>query len=165
MRQRARSAQTLPSAQILAGWLTLLGAVGLFLSLFLTWSHQLPRSVLAVAGSSPALRGVPRDPTAWQVYSIADVLLALLALALLVVALAGRSRGARLGVLLAGAVGIAFVVHALSVPPTNGVLVLDPVASSPRYVSSAATSGAGEVVALLSLALAGAGLVLSLATD
>lgn len=159
MRRRA------PSAQILAGWLTLIGAVGLFWSLFLTWSHQLSPSVLATAGSSPALRGVPRDPTAWQVYSVADVLLAVLAVALLVVALAGRSRGARIGVLLAGAVGVAFVVHALSVPPTSGVLVLDPAASAPRYLSSAATSGAGEVVALLSLALAGVGLGLSLATD
>jgi hypothetical protein len=152
-------------AQILAGWLTLIGAAGLFLSLFLTWSHQLPPSVLAVAGGSPALRGVPRDPTGWQVYSIADVLLALLALALLVVALAGRSRGARIGVLLAGAVAAAFIVHALSVPPTDGVLVLNPVASSPRYLSPAASSGPGEIVALVSLALAGAGLVLSLATD
>lgn len=159
MRRRARS------AQILAGWLTLIGAVGLFLSLFLTWSHQLPRSALAVAAGSPALRGVPRDPSGWQVYSIADVLLALLALALLVVALAGRSRRARIGVLLASAAAAAFIAHALSAPPTNGVLVLNPAASSPRYLSSAASSGAGEIVALVSVGLAGSGLGLSLASD
>lgn len=154
-----------PSAQILAGWLALIGAAGLFLSLFLTWSHQLPGSVLAVAASSPGLQGVPRDPTGWQVYSIADVLLALLAAALVGVALFGRSRGARLAVLAAGAVAVAFVVHALSAPPTNGVLVLNPVASSPQYLSVRATSGAGEVAALVSLGVAGLGLALSLVTD
>lgn len=154
-----------PSAQLIAGWLTLIGAAGLFLSLFLTWSHQLPSSVLAVSGTSPALRGVPRDPTAWQVYSIMDVVLALLAVAVMVVALVGRSRWPRVGVLLAGVAASAFIAHALSSPPTNGVLVLNPVATAPRYLSSAATSGAGEVLALVSLALAGAGLLLSLATD
>jgi hypothetical protein len=158
-RPRARSLQAL------SGWLTVLGAVGLFASLFLSWSHQLPASVLAVAGSSPALRGVPHDPTAWQVYSIVDVLLALLAGALLAVALAGRSRRARVVVLIGGAIAFAFVVHALSVPPTNGVLVLNPVASSPQYVQVAATSASGEVVALVALIVSGVGLVLSLATD
>ena len=149
----------------MSGWLTLLGAVGLFASLFLSWSHQLPASVLAVAGSSPALRGVPRDPTAWQVYSIVDVLLALLVAALVVLALAGGSRRVRVAVLVAGALAAAFVIHALSVPPTNGVLVLNPVASSPQYLPSAATSGAGEVVALAALIVGGVGLVLSLASD
>jgi hypothetical protein len=149
----------------LSGWLTLLGAVALFASLFLSWSHQLPASVLAVAGSSPALRGVPRDPTAWQVYSIADVLLVLLSGALVAVALAGRSPRGRVIVLIVGGIAFAFVVHALSVPPTNGVLVLNPVASSPQYLQSAASSGPGEVVALVALILSGVGLVLSLATD
>ena len=153
------------SLQAVSGWLTLLGAVGLFASLFLSWSHQLPASVLAVAGSSPALRGVPRDPTAWQVYSIMDVLLALLAGALLAVALVGRTRRARVTVLIAGAIGFVFVVHAVSVPPTNGVLVLNPVASSPQYLQSAATSGPGEVVALAALIVGGVGLLLSLGTD
>lgn len=159
MRRRA------PSAPVLSGWLTLTGAAGLFLSLFLAWSHQLPASVLAVAGSSPALRGVPGDPTAWQVYSIADALLVLLAAALVLVALVGRSRASRVLALASGAVAFVFTVHALSVPPTSGVLVLSPVATSPQYLARAATSGPGEIVALLSLGLAGAGLVLSLATD
>ena len=143
----------------------LTGALCLFVSLFLTWSHQLPRSLLAVAGGSPALRGVPRNPTGWQVYSNVDVLLALLAATLVIVALAGRSRGPRVGVLLAVAVAFAFIVHALSVPPTNGVLVLNPVAASPQYLPRAATAGVGETVALGSLVVAGAGLLVGLVTE
>jgi hypothetical protein len=74
--------------------------------------------VLAVAGSSPVLRGVPRDATGWQLYSVADVLLALVAASLLVVALAARSRRVRVGVLLAVLLALAFTLHALSAPPT-----------------------------------------------
>ncbi|HUE27745.1 MAG TPA: hypothetical protein VMP89_13300 [Solirubrobacteraceae bacterium] len=143
----------------------LVGGVLLFVSLFLTWSHQLPSSVLSAAGSSPGLRGVPANPTAWQVYSIADALLALLAVGLVTVALAGRSPGARIAVLLAAAIALAFVAHALSSPPTNGVLLLNPVASSPQYLHPAATAGAGETVALVAMALAAAGLLVGLATD
>jgi hypothetical protein len=146
-----------------ADWAVLLGAVLLFTSLFATWSHQLRRP--DVVASSPALQGAPRDPTAWQVYSIADVLLALLALALLIVALAVRSRPGRIGVLVAGALAFAFIAHALSTPPTNGVLVLDPVASSPQYLHPAATAGPGETLALVALALAGAGILVGLVRE
>jgi hypothetical protein len=141
------------------------GGVTLFASLFLTWSHQLPNSVLAVAGSSPALRGVPGDPTAWQVYSVADVLLALLAVALVAVALVGRSRAGRIVVLVAGALTFAFVVHALSTPPTNGLLVLNPIATSPQYLHPTATAGDGETVALVGLALAAVGTLVGLVTE
>ncbi len=153
------------SLQALADWTVLIGGVALFASLFLAWSHQLPDSALAVTGGSPALRGVPRDPTGWQVYSITDVLLALLAGALLVVALAGRSRAARIGVLVAGAIAFAFTVHALRTPPTNGVLVLNPVATSPQYLHPAATAGVGETLALVALALAGFGLLVGVVTE
>lgn len=142
----------------------MIGGVVLFASLFLTWSHQLPESVLSLAGSSPALQGVPRDPTAWQVYSVADVLLALLAAALVAVALVGRSRSARVTVLAAGAIALAFIVHALGTPPTNGVLVLNPAASSPQYLHPAATAGGGETVALVALVLAGVGILAGLLT-
>ena len=141
------------------------GAATLFASLFLTWSHQLPNSVLGVAGSSPALRGVPGDPTAWQVYSVADVLLALLAAALVLVALVGRSPAVRTVVLVAGAFAFAFVVHALGTPPTNGLLVLNPIAASPQYLHPAATAGDGETVALVGLALAIAGTLVGLVTE
>jgi len=158
-RPRARS------LQLLSDWAVLIGAVALFASLFLTWSHQLPQSVLAVAGGSPALRGVPSDPTAWQVYSIADVLLGLVAVALLVVSLAVRSRGARVTVLVAGAVALAFTLHALDSAPTNGVLVLNPLAASPQYLHPGATAGGGETVALVALVLAFAGIVVGLLTE
>src|SRR5205807_7901619 len=98
--------------EALADSLMLIGAAGVFASLFLTWSHQVPASVWATPSGSPALRGVPRDPTAWQVYSIADVLLALLAAALLAVAVVGGSRRGRAAVLVAVGVALAFTVHA-----------------------------------------------------
>ncbi len=51
--------------------------MALFGSLFLTWSHQFSAGVPgANGGHRPQLNGVPHDPTAWQVYSVADVLLA-----------------------------------------------------------------------------------------
>ena len=61
--------------EAVADWLMLLAALVLVLSLFLTWSHQFPVQLRGVI----ALRGVPRDPTGWQVYSVADVCLALVA--------------------------------------------------------------------------------------
>jgi hypothetical protein len=138
------------------------GAIGLFVSLFLTWSHQLPRPVLDAVGASPVLRGVPADPTAWQVYSAVDVLLALLAASLVAVAVLGASRRVRVALLVAAGIGLAFAVHARSVPPTNGALIVNP-AAAPAYLHDPATPGTGETVAIIALGLAGAGLGLSLA--
>jgi hypothetical protein len=142
----------------------LVGAAGLFVSLFLTWSHQLPKSVLDAFAGGPAIQGVPRDPTAWQVYSVADVLLALLAVSLAVVALRGRSRWSRVTTLVAVGVGLAFAVHAADVAPTNGVLFVDPNNPS-AYIPHTASAGVGETVAIIALGLAAAGLLLSLAVD
>jgi hypothetical protein len=149
----------LTRARRIADWLMLGGGVVLFTSLFLTWSHQVP----AVLAGSPAVQGVPRDPTAWQVYALADVLLALLALVLVVLALRGRSRWARVVALSAVCVALAFVAHAASRAPTNGVLVTDP-ADPGAYLHVGATPGAGETVALVGLGVAAAGLVVSLPT-
>lgn len=150
--------------QPVADWLMLIGGFILFISLFLTWSHQLPPGLLDVFAGSAAIQGVPRDPTAWQVYSVADVLLAVLAAALVLAALRARSRRLRLTVLVAVAVALAFTVHALSVAPTNGLLVVDP-RNPPAYLPHHATAGAGETVAIVALALAALGLLLSLAVD
>jgi hypothetical protein len=147
-----------------ADWLMLVGAVGLFISLFLTWSHQLPRSVLDTFAGGPAIQGVPRDPTAWQVYSVADVLLAVLAAGLALVALRGRSRWSRVTALVGVGVALAFTVHAASVAPTSGVLFIDPNNPS-AYIPHTATSGVGEKVAIIALGFAAAGLLLSLAVD
>lgn len=145
-------------------WLTVAGAAALFGSLFLTWSHQFPASLPAEPGLSVALRGIPRNPDAWQVYSVADVLLALLAAALAAVALRG-SRRARLAVLLPAAVGLAFAVHASGRPPTNGLDVVNPAAPGRGYIASRyATPGVGETVAVVGLAVALAGLGLGLAS-
>jgi hypothetical protein len=57
----------------LADWMIVFGALLLALSLFLTWSHQFTNAFVGEVGADQ-LHGVPRDPTAWQVYSIADVL-------------------------------------------------------------------------------------------
>lgn len=135
------------------------------MSLFLTWSHQLPSRVLAAAGGSAALRGVPPDPTGWQVYSVADVLLAALALALVATALAARSRRVRIGLLVVLALAVAFTLHALGAPPTSGVLLIDPAAATARYLPDAAGAGVGETVALVSLGVAALGLSASLVRD
>jgi hypothetical protein len=141
-----------------ADWAILIGGVGLFFSLFFTWSHQISPAVLSAADGSGVLQGVPRDPTGWQVYSVLDVLLALLGVALVAVALRGSARP-RVVVLLACVVAVVFVLHALSAPPTNGVLVFD---GSGGYARRPATAGAGETVALVSLAVALGGVALSL---
>ena len=73
--------------------MVIVGSVGLAASLFLAWSHQFSRAFLAEWGSSAQLQGIPHDPTAWQVYSTADVVLAVLAAAL-VAGRAARRAGA-----------------------------------------------------------------------
>jgi hypothetical protein len=135
--------------EAVADWLMLLGAIVLALSLFMAWSHQ--RS----GAGAVAHGGVPRDPTGWQVYSAADVILAALAIGLVYVSFLG-TRAARAVVLGPVAVGLAFAVHALSVPPTNGVAVSGAVQAG---------SGAGEVVAIVGLVVAMAGLGLSFTAD
>ena len=133
--------------EALADWLMLFGAVVVVLSLFLVWSHQGPAGAV--------LAGAPRDPTGWQVYSIADVVLAALAGALLYVSFLGTRR-ARLVALIPAAVGLAFVVHALGTPPSNGLVA---------GAGAHAASGAGEVVALVGLMAAICGLGLSFTAD
>jgi hypothetical protein len=148
--------------ETIADWLLAFAAPLLALSLFLSWSHQFSASF--AARYRPALQGVPRDPTAWQVYSIADVFLAVVAVALLALALWG-GRARRLVVALLLAVALAFTVHAASVPPTNGAVVFDSSSRPPGYVANGATSGAGETVALIALILGAAGVALSFTVD
>ena len=141
------------------------GAVWLFVSLFLTWSHQFsPAFLSSPSGGSPPLEGVPHNPTAWQVYSDMDVVLALLAGGLLAVAFIGR-RSARLAVLTAAAIALAFAVHALSDPPTNFPSIYDPALSAPRYAPNSPAAGVGETMAIIGLSLAIGGLVLSFTAD
>ena len=148
----------------ISDWLIVLGALGLFGSLFMTWSHQFSAPFLAEFGSSALLSGVPRDPTAWQVYSIADVLLALLSLGLFLAALAG-SRAARMLALAAAGLALAFTVHAAAAAPTNGANIFREALSPPRYASPGATAGPGETVATVALVLAIAGLLVSFTAD
>jgi len=150
--------------ELLADWLMLLASPVVLGSLYLTWSHQLSRSLRAAYGATALLRGVPRDPTAWQVYSVADVLLALVAAGLLGAALRGQ-RTMRVVLAPALAVGLVFTVHAMSVAPTNGATVFDSAAAPPRYVADAATSGTGETAALVGLVLGLAGVLLSFTAD
>jgi hypothetical protein len=149
--------------EVIADWLIVGGAVTLLISLFLVWSHQYSREFVTKVGAAQ-LQGVPRDPTAWQVYSIADVLLAVLAGALVLAALIAGRR-ARISALVAAAVGLLFVVHAMSVAPTNGANVSDPSAGPGQFFPGSATSGAGEVVAAIALGVAIAGLALSFTAD
>jgi hypothetical protein len=155
MRRRAEQA---------GAWIVIAGAVVLFGSLFLTWGHQFSRGFLAEWGGAPVLAGVPRNPTAWQVYSVADVVLAVYAGALPALALVGDRR-ARLVLLAAGGLALAFTVHALNVPPTNGASFFQPALGTPGYVPNRPTSGPGEQVAIVGLAIAIAGLLLRIRAD
>jgi hypothetical protein len=150
--------------ETLADWLMTAAALILLLSLFLAWSHQFSPAFLARYRGSPILQGIPRDPDAWQVYSIADVLLALVAGGLLAVALWG-GRARRLALAIALAVALAFTIHALSVPPTNGAVVFDSASAPPGYVATGATPGVGETLALVALMLGAAGVGLSYSVD
>jgi hypothetical protein len=150
--------------ELFADWLIVAGGIALLISLFLTWSHQFSAPFLAQFGSSSQLQGVPHDPTAWQVYSAADVLFALLALALIVIALVGGRR-VRIGALVASAIALAFALHALGTPPTNGANIFDPSLSVPAYFPTRATAGPGITVAIIALGVALIGLALSFTAD
>jgi hypothetical protein len=147
-----------------ADWLIAIGAASLFSSLFLVWSHQINPALLSVPGARAGLQGVPPSPTGWQVYSIADVVLAALAAALGLGALVGARR-LRLVLLPFVLIALAFVLHALSSPPTNGVQIVVPGPNVPQYAPVVATAGVGETVALVALGLALFGLLLSLAYE
>ncbi len=153
-----------PQRERVGDWLIIAGAVALFGSLFLTWSHQFSPAFLAQWGSSAQLQGLPHDPTAWQVYSTADVLLALLAVALVVTALAG-SRAVRVGVIVACGFAVAFTLRALTAPPTNGANIFDPTSPSAGYAPNAPAAGVGVTFALVGLGLALAGLLVSFTAD
>ncbi len=150
--------------ETVADWLMALAAPILLGSLFLTWSHQFSASFASRYGGTAVLQGIARDPNAWQVYSAADVLLALVAAGLLAVAMwGGRTR--RLALTFALAVALAFTVHAISVPPTNGAVVFDPSLSPPAYVHNSPAAGTGETLALVALVLGSAGALLSFTVD
>ncbi|HLH67017.1 MAG TPA: hypothetical protein VKV27_15070 [Solirubrobacteraceae bacterium] len=144
--RRTRSARLLAFAAAL-----------LMLSLFLPWSHQFSRAFLARWGTASVLAGVPRDPSAWQVYAVADVLLALVAAGLLALALTG-GRSLRNVLAVSLALATAFTVRAIVHPPTNGAVVFDP--STGAWARDAPRPGAGEWVALAALAAGAAGVAL-----
>jgi hypothetical protein len=145
-------------------WMVVAGGLALFGSLFLVWSHQFSRGFLAEWGAAAVLAGVPRNPTAWQVYSVPDVMLAVLAVSMPAVALAGGRR-ARLVLLAAAAGALAFTLHALNEPPTNGAAFYQPMLGTPGYVPNVPTHGPGEAVAIVGLVTAMLGLLLTLATE
>jgi hypothetical protein len=146
----------------IADWLMLIGAPLLGGSLFLTWSHQFSRGFEARYAGTPALAGIPRDPTAWQVYSVVDVLFAVLAVGLLAAALRG-ARPARIAALLGLIVAFAFTLHALGSPPTKGADLYDP--SIDAITPDHPTSGAGELVALAGIGLGLVGVLVSFSAD
>jgi hypothetical protein len=147
-----------------ADWLMVGAGLALLASLFLPWSHQISAALQARYGPGGALQGVPRSPDAWQVYSAVDVVLALVAGMLLIAALRG-ARVARLVLLAALLVAVAFTVHAVSVPPTNGVNLYDPSLTASGSPAASATAGPGETLALVALGFGLAGVLLSLTAD
>jgi hypothetical protein len=150
--------------ETISDWLMAIAGPLLLGSLFLTWSHQISKGFSSRYGATAALAGVPVTPTAWQVYSGADVLLAVVAGGLLAVALWG-GRARRIALALALIVAVGFVIHALSVPPTNGALLYDPTLTPPGYSANPVSSGVGEVLALVALGLGSAGVALAFTVD
>ena len=148
--------------ETVADWTMMAAAVLLLISLFLVWTHQLSAAVVTRYAGTGTFDGIPRNPNAWQVYTSADVLLALLSVGLMLAALRG-GRTLRMVLTAAVAIALAFVVHALGTPPTNGASVFDPATRS--YVVTGAHAGIGVTVALVALAAAAAGLLLSLTAD
>jgi hypothetical protein len=148
--------------EVLSDWMIVLGAIILFASLFLTWSHQFSAAFRVEFGE--ALGNITLNPTAWQVYSAADVVLALLALGLVMSALFG-SHTARVLAVLAAAIGLAFVIHAVAAPPTDGANIFNPALSVPDYADPGSSSGPGETVAIIGLLLAIGGLGVSFTAD
>jgi hypothetical protein len=92
------------------------------------------------------------------------VILALLAGTLLIAALRGR-RVARAVLLVALVIAAAFTLHALSVPPTNGVNLYDPTLTPPGYTATSPGAGPGETLALIALGSGLAGALLSFTAD
>ncbi len=137
-------------------WIAAAGALLLAGSLWLTWSHERTPALVRRFGAGPVLAGVPAAADAWQVYAASSFVL--LALAGAIAAAGWRGgRTTRLTVGLLALLAVAFVAHALASPPTAG-LALATGSPVPRYLPDLATSGAGEPIALLALALALAGL-------
>ncbi len=155
---------TRENREVLADWLIVVGTLALFISLFLTWSHQFSRLFLLEFGRADLLRGVPHNPTAWQVYSAADVVLAFLCVGFVAAAFFG-TRPIRIVAAAGGAVALGFTLHALSSPPTNGANIFRAAYSVPQYASPGATAGVGETVAIIGLVLALAGLAVSFTAD
>lgn len=145
--------------QLSGDWLLVVAAALLLGSLFFTWSHQFSPAVLRIPGMRVALSGVRGNPDGWQVYSVADVFLAVLAGALLFTALFGLGRGLP-ALIAATGLALVFVIHAANVPPTNGDDVVLP--GSAESLRSLARVGEGETVAMIGLGLALAGLALGL---
>ena len=92
------------------------------------------------------------------------MLLALVAGGLMALALWG-GRARRIALALALIVALVFVIHALSVPPTNGVTIFDPTLTPPGYAANPVSSGGGEVLALIALGLGSVGVALAFTVD
>jgi hypothetical protein len=144
-----------------------LGAVGLLVSLPLAWS-SVPEAgwwsypPLSAIAYGPGPRSVTRS--AWQLHTLGDVGLCLLVVILAVCAL----RAGRIGLWLAIAgclAGLGFTVARIVSPPgaQTGLLAGNPSPALRRLNAEIhGTWGAGEIVALVALVLAIAGLVLAL---
>ncbi|HET9073004.1 MAG TPA: hypothetical protein VFN48_00360 [Solirubrobacteraceae bacterium] len=135
-----------------------LGGLVLALSLTLSWSHQV-NTALRARLPAAALSGVPADPSAFQVYAISGELLLLLAIGVAAAGLWGQRRG-RAATLAGVGLAAAFTLHAVAVPPTDGVLFA---AGPGRYLPVHAGAGPGQTVALFGLGLAAMGLLFGLA--
>jgi hypothetical protein len=63
------------------------------------------------------------------------------------------------------AVALAFALHALSVPPTNGANLFEPTVTAADHAANAPTAGAGETLAVIALAVGFGCLLLAFTAD
>ena len=135
----------------------------LFFSLFLPWSGHGRGNFLVLFGAQRRLGGFFENlqQDAWQVYSVADVALAAVAVCLILVAVVDTARAAIVGAVVT-ALALVFRVVELFAPPAVALPASVPPGMARFAARFGFTSGAihaGEIVAAVSLVVALSGLV------
>jgi hypothetical protein len=157
---------TVEARSRLATALVVCGALGLLGSLFLEWRISPVHNFLILFGALDRIGGFfAADRTGWQLYSVANILLALLT-ALLLVAAFVRRRPLRAVAAILALAGLAFAIHALLATPgpTGSRTAIGGSGAGPivsRDVPALyAAVGPGETVAIVALTLAVLGLAI-----
>lgn len=156
---------TTPAVARTGRWIAAVGGALLFASLFLTWSRSPYRNLLVVFGAVNRSGGFSAagTKTAWQAYSVGDVCLAGLAVAVATAALSNRG-GVRRLVLIATGAGLIFTIDQIVDAPGPTVPREFARTLPARFADALAwRAGGGETLATVALIIAIVGLVATLA--